>query len=77
MSTPLCCSPCATAMLVAAAIGRYTPSTPAFLMPSTCGPTSWAPKSTEVLVYVESSPTSGTAYFMKAFAVATDDDADP
>jgi hypothetical protein len=51
----------AIAMSVDAAIGRYTASAPEFLMPSTSGPTSEVPKSTDVLVYVDFNPTSGTA----------------
>jgi thioesterase domain-containing protein len=59
--------------LVLRSIAYQAPSAPAFFMPSTSGPTSLVPKSTEVFVYTGSSPSAGTAYCWRLFTAALDD----
>ncbi len=54
-------------------IAYHAPSAPAFFMPSTNGPTSLVPKSTDVFVYTGSRPSAGTAYSWRLFTAALDD----
>ncbi len=61
------------ARLVLPSRGRYTASAPAFLSPSTMGPTSVVPKSTAVLRYTGSSPDASAAYFCVSLATPLDD----
>ena len=53
--------------------GMYIASAPEFLIPSTTGPTSVVPKSTEVLRYTALRPAAGTAYFCVSMASPLDD----
>src|SRR3954462_1931057 len=61
------------ARLVLPSSGRYTASAPAFLSPSTIGPTSVVPKSTAVLRYTGSRPDALAAYFWVSLATPDDD----
>ena len=61
------------ARLVLPSRGRYTASAPEFLMPSTTGPTSVVPKSTEVFRYTGLRPDAGAAYFCVSLATPVDD----
>ncbi len=71
--TPFWIRPWASARLVLRSIAYQPASAPAFFMPSTSGPTSLVPKSTDVFVYTGSRPSAGTAYCCNPFTAALED----
>ena len=64
---------CTMAKFVSLSSGRYSPSAPEFLIPSTIGPTSLVPNSSVVFRYTPSRPNAGAAYFWMASADAVHD----